>query len=235
MRCCTTGFVVASLITAAAGRVVAQPFPLSETMEWIYEVTLQNATETMSVNFFGIASVGGLPTHVRIFSGGSDDGLRQYWSEDVDGAILLHGWDRDGLSVQHNPPIRWVDVPLTVGKTWESTTQSLFGTLVIAFEVVGHGPVTVPAGTFDCATVTYTVTGPMAWKTASYGLTGRRSDVAAGGNGTGNTESYADGIGVVESVFGTSRTDRLVSVSDVVAIRAKTWAAVKALYRDPLR
>ena len=232
---CNSRIAMACLIAAAAGSAGAQPFPLNETMEWIYEVTLQNATETTVVHFSGIASIGGLPTHVRIFSGGSDDGLRQYWSEDVDGDILLHGWAIDGLAVQHEPPIRWVDVPLTLGKTWESTTQSTFGTLVTAFEVVALGPVTVPAGTFDCATVAYTVTGPMALKAAAYGLTGRRSDAMAAGSGTGNTESYADGIGVVESVFGASRTDRLVSVSDVVAIREKTWTAVKALYRAQAR
>ena len=126
----------------AAGAASGDPFPLTEGILRHYEITYSDHV-TNDVRFFlGTAEINSTTTHVLHYAGGDDNGLQQYWSQDAGGDVFFHGFDRPEVSAQYSPPILYIDVPLFVGKTWDTTTVSPFA-IHFHFEVVAEEDVTV--------------------------------------------------------------------------------------------
>jgi hypothetical protein len=229
MRCPRLTTLALLCLGASAAR--AGYFPLDEGIVRVYEVTMDNVVETDSRYFLGTTEYNATTTHILHYTSGPDDGLSQYWSEDANGDTWFHGFDREGLSAHYTPAILWLDAPLFVGKTWQSTVTAPIQ-VILHFEVLAQESVTVPAGTFPCFTVGYSV-DPVADKRGMRGLgiaslTGRRAQVL----GAGSSESYSDGIGLVQWGLGLGRTDRLKSIEpDQVAIMPTTWTGIRQLFR----
>jgi hypothetical protein len=87
----------------------------------------------------------------------NNEGLENYWTSKADGGLLLWGWNRtlDGTGLLYEPPIVYIDAPLSLGKTWISTCNvyklpdtTYIGTLNIEFCVYEEGYISVPAGDF---------------------------------------------------------------------------------------
>lgn len=219
---CTLSAVVAHSAAAEADHL-----PFTEGIIYEYERLPPNLG--MYVAYFsGTAEVGGANVHVQHFEGPPSP-LLAFWSVTPDGDKLYHGF-HDSSPVLWQPPILMLDEPLYVGKSWEVDSQSSEGIAVhIRFDVTAFGEVAVPAGTYQAFTIRETVEWPEG---------GGRGLVHSHLRGTsGLTDitqqvthhSYADGIGLILSQFG-SRIDRLFS-RRTVAVQPTTWTGIRLLYR----
>lgn len=76
---------------------------------------------------------------------------RSYYDKDW---VLVKQVDRDGNEITSWRPLnplvgqKWLDFPLSVGKTWETRFTSTGGSYINYFTVLSYEEVTVPAGTF---------------------------------------------------------------------------------------
>lgn len=168
--------------------------------------------------------------------------VENYWSVDEEGDVFLHGGQNFTfpIVIAYEPPIRLVDAPLSIGKSWESpftycNSLDLDGTcqgpypypLVVVFE----GNITVPAGTFYTYGVGYDDQPP------SISVAGNNFDIFARYRGEASSEGalvaeasdwYCDGVGLVQfdafkmtgwSPPGTTATDE------------SSWGSIKRLFR----
>ena len=146
------------------------------------------------------------PTHVQRFSGDLYDGSVSYWSSDPGGDIYLHGGD----SFHFDPPVLYLDVPLSVGKAWSTTTATPSGAVTYTGRVVEVRSVTVPAGTFGKCTVVARFSDEIYYA----------------------VEFFADGVGLVERAWHDPfRDERLVSLPGPVTVVSSTWSGVRLLYQ----
>lgn len=129
------------------------------------------------------------------------------------GDVLWCGYNRsceswvDPVSVEFDPPILFLDLPLTMSKTWTSRA-SIGGaarqdSVIFYFVVNGQESVTTPAGTFDTMRLQYFGSGLSVQTLYLHRQLGPVLD--------------ADG-------------SRLTGWTGVVAADAATWGEVKALY-----
>lgn len=202
VRCGRMMAIGAAMLALGAARASGDFFPIIDGHEWRYEVEdWYPELEHYSAAFDGVEEVNGHLTHVLR---STHDGYVQenYWSQDGSGDVFEHFH-------QFDVPIRMLDVPLFVGKTWSTTVQTASGPVVFLSRVESFGPVTVPAGTFDCF------------------LIARFSDgifYAA--------EYYAENIGLVtRAVHDPWSVERLMTLPGPVAVEPTTWSQVRQLYR----
>jgi len=206
-------------------------FPLSEGILRTYESVSQAGTSSYSTRFDGIAVVGNYSTHVLHFAGGEDDGLQQQWSETPEGDTLLHGWYRTDIQGggEYSPPILWIDVPLSLNKSWNVTTTMVgWGSVTLHFKVVAVDVVSVPAGRFESFTIEWYTDEPLFAKAGAFGPTGQRASLSP--ESTPTAESYADRAGMVRYRHGTE-VDSLQRIEEIVAVESATWTRVRELYR----
>lgn len=93
----------------------------------------------------------------------------EYFRVDPTGDILCRGTGSAATGMidiyDYDPPLLYLDFPLEPGKTWSSQATlwpNYAGTppvVTLTGRVVGSGPATVPAGTFDVTIVELTLTG----------------------------------------------------------------------------
>jgi len=217
-------------LSVASGAAGTNHFPLTEGVVNGYEFSTGQLAGTYITYFSGTADVGGTTTHVRHYAGGVHSGLLHFWSETAEGDKFFHGSDTPFGGYYFFPPILMIDEPLYVGKTWVVDSRASDSLAVrIHFEVTAFGQVTVPAGAFQAFTVEDTwefpeqVQGnknyPTLWGIP--GLAGTARQVSR--------STYADGIGLIQQVFG-GRTDRLIS-RRTVGVESVTWTRIRMLYR----
>ncbi len=169
----------------------------------------------------------------EIVYGESQPGLINYWTSAPDGGVLLWGFSRPTWGILYQPPIRMVDAPLFVGKTWSESVDlyalpdtNFYMTMDFGFEVHEDPELTVPAGAFP----TFGIGGPSGGTSTildgRYTLTG---EVVANKSPSANTW-YSLGVGMVQDSL--DYLYQLETYTDhPVAVEVSSWGAVKALYR----
>jgi hypothetical protein len=216
--------IALAIVSVAEG---ADRFPLTEGVVWEYQRFPQNLGR-YSVYFSGHVDVEGTTACILR----ADNGQQSFWSETPDGDKLAHGGAfRLEAPLTYSPPIVKIDEPLYVGKTWEVNTRDSDGLVIhILYEVTAYGDVVVPAGTFEAFTIREALDYP-----EGGGAQKAQPLLREWRDGPNDTktqvayDTYADGIGLIQSSFG-SRTDSLLS-RRTVAVEATTWTRIRTLYR----
>lgn len=217
-----------------SGAVAQDYFPLGQGSRWQYQETFPDFIDSFTVFIQGSAMINGAPTVIRRLEGGAYDTseFKQYWSKDSEGDVFIHGWDAAPTMMRFDPPIRSLDLPLILGKTWSSSTNSsMLGPITFDFEVVVIGPVAVPAGVFPSVTVRCT----SSVEAASLGI----SSLVQGSTSSESSQivsfaSYASGVGLVRKVFDVPvppRFDQLLSYEPIVLVQPASWSWIRQRYR----
>ena len=221
------------LLSVASGAAGTDYFPLTEGVIYEFEYNTPQLGGTYIKYFSGTAEIGGETTHVlHIVGSDSPFGRLHFWSETVERDKLFHGAHTIGLGTPllFSPPILMIDAPLFIGKTWVVDSRDSDSLAVrFHFEVTAFGEVTVPAGTFQAFTIRSTLEFPEGNDASKFLARIRGVPSFAGTAQQGFRISYADGIGQVLEVFGSS-IERLLSIR-TIAIESVTWTRIRMLYR----
>lgn len=175
----------------------------------------------------------GHPYPIEYVTSPGDQGLINYWTSEPDGGVLLWGFFRHTWGYLYQPPLRVLDAPLYVGKTWTVTYDlySLPDTVFIQTSditfVVQEDPVlTVPAGEFPTFGIVDNFYGINAALENRCTLSGQSRSQ----NLRTVYEWYSQGVGVVQTDH--TQLLQLETYTDhPVATEVSSWGAVKALYR----
>jgi len=181
----------------------------------------------------------------RIEEGGDlVDAFENYWTEDADGNLYLHGAANLTDSIvqwAYLPPILMVDAPLELGRRWlteDVEIVDLDGNPLqtlgdYALRVYSSGDVVVPAGTFYAYGVGIDL-GPnrrVELPRGTFDLLGRR----VGGvtpTREGASDWYSDGVGRVRHTPYADEQHMNVLVSwGISPVSQRTWGAIKWLFR----
>lgn len=154
-------------------------------------------------------------------------GTRECFTQDEAGRVFQHGLTGvpDGSYEVFDPPFLRMDSELTLGHEWEANFDVIHydadGVEVgrqqarMTFQVIGIGPVEVPAGTFQAAEILITR------HLSSLPLYSMR-------------DWYAEGVGWIRrtEANGVTVLFELQDYGPIVPIEATTWGAIKSLYKD---
>jgi hypothetical protein len=172
-----------------------------------------------------------------------NEGLENYWIEEPGGRLLLCGFFRadsgTGWGIAYEPPICMADAPLSLGRTWTTSSQSFMlpgmepvSPLEVRFEVLEAGDLATPAGTFFA----YGVGAPqyVATPLARCSVTGEAISASVrGASGmpaeAAPTDWYCEGVGVVQ--YSSDALYQLTGYGSPTAVAASTWGRLKNLYR----
>jgi hypothetical protein len=205
--------------------------PLETGNFWSY--VAEGGAEEMRVVVEPVPIFNGNPYPLEYTISSSNPGLINFWTSESDGGVLLWGFFRHTWGYLYQPPIRVVDAPLFVGKTWTSTVDlyalpdtTFFRTASFTYEVLENPELTVPAGIFDTFGISMTSNDMNAIFEGSF--------TPWGESRTSNSRDvdrwYSLDVGVVQDNL--DHLYQLETYTDhPVAIEASSWGAVKALYR----
>jgi len=204
-----------------------QYFPLVLDSVWEYSIT----EGTSTVGITGTATINGLETYVRlsILTGPHAQTVINYWSLNEEGDVFLHGASNaDGFSVTYDPPILWLDPPLSVGQSWIVETMADNQFLSFTTGIIWEGEVTVPAGLFH--TYGRAILGGQvllfADRYGSHDLLGFRVDPQRQRDDV--SEWYNNGTGMIKDQYA---NHQLVDYMIPVGVEVSSWSELKALYR----
>jgi hypothetical protein len=220
-----------------SGVASAEPvyLPLSVGDTWTYEED-GGMGETMTVT--GLLDLLGNTVHVIQYSESTNnDSLENYWTREGDGDVLLWGFlrhDEGASGYAYLPPIRLIDAPVFVGKTWRCTSavyelpseSPLAEPLVIDIEVTWEGDLEVPAGTFSSISVSDFPPSSSPERGHRLTLDGRSRSTRP--PAVGGEYWYSDGVGQVQ--YDSGGLYKLISFG-ITPVEAATWGRIKVLYR----
>ena len=220
------------LTVTLAGAAVAQDYlPLDPGNFWSYRNDA--GLEELRIVVDQVPIFDGNPYAVVYTVSPQNQGLVNYWSTEPDGDVMLWGFYRGSWGYLYDPPIRMLDAPLNVGKSWATDTQvyilpdTIPDQLFVAEFTAYENPVlTVPAGEFPTFGI-----GP-ADPAAKAAIRGRYTlwGTVITDKETNANSWYSLGVGEVQ--YDTGRVYRLETYTDhPVSVETATWGAVKALYR----
>lgn len=215
-----------------AGTAIAQEYlPLEPGNFWSYRDAA--GLEEMQVVTGQVPIFDGHPYAIEYTKSPDNLGLVNYWSTEPDGDVLLWGYFRDGWGYVYQPPVRVLDAPLNVGKTWSTTT--LFYTLPdtvpyqsfdAGYTAYGEPVLTVPAGEFPSFGIGPSDPAAKADLQGRYTLWG----TVISDKNTGAEIWYSQGVGAVQYSY--DHLFQLVTYTDhPVDVQISAWGSVKALYR----
>lgn len=102
----------------------------------------------------------------RFYDGSRYCWLWEWYSQDGNGDILFlenmlycQGWIDHDYDWRYDPDVLFLDLPLTIGKTWSTVTEACAYNccdVTFNYEVTGQQVVTVPAGTFTTMVIAET-------------------------------------------------------------------------------
>ena len=198
---------------------------------WSY-VSEDGATE-MRVVSEQVPVFQGNPYQIEYTSSAGNHGLINYWTSEPDGGVLLWGFSRPNLGYLYQPPIRMVDAPLYVGKTWTETTDiyslpdtTFVQTAETIFWVAEDPELTVPAGVFPTFGIDEFSPDLQVLLDSRFSLAGEsRTNMSRY-----VSQWFSLGVGVVQVDY--NFILQLETYTDhPVAVEVSSWGAVKALYR----
>jgi hypothetical protein len=228
---------------AGPGPAAAQPpdyFPLTPGLLWQYE-SAEGSTWTIQTG--GVQQVLGIQTRILLETISTPELqiVLNFWTVDAQGRVFLHGAMNlsNPFVAAYQPPIQWLDAPLTVGALWSTTFDyydSLEGGIPVGSGTVVYtcndeADLTVPAGVFHAFEVGEILPPPLVLRD------GKVFDVRGYCLGESGTPAerdggrwYSDGTGLVQQDY-LGETFQLMSWNGPIATRAATWGRVKSLYR----
>jgi hypothetical protein len=174
-----------------------------------------------------------------------NEGLQNYWTSGPSGDVFLYGFLSPGdpsisqppYGVAYDPPVRQVDAPLYLGKTWSQTVRvysldadTLMFTWNITFTVVDESDLTVPAGTFHGFGIDYTITSSSGPETSPSGVARLDGARRLSPNDSYTVSTYAENVGLLQYFDGGPL--QLARLDFPVPTLKKTWGALKALYKQ---
>lgn len=215
--------------------VLAQPYlPLAVGNHWSYQgIGGKHEQQTIT----GTTMILGRDVYVKSTTeSSSNSGLENYWSTEPDGDVFLHGFYRniEAFGVVYDPPLRMVDAPLAMGKSW-TTHAAIFylpgmtpGESFDFTESVLEGAkkLTVPAGTFAAFGIGQTLAPPAARTLAGSPLALDGSVQAISAQAS---EWYSAGVGEVQ--FQADDLYQLSSYDFPTPVASTTWGKLKHWYR----
>ena len=215
--------------------------PLTVGSQWEYFSTV-DGTDMMSIT--GEEEVLGTLTRVRREIAEAET-IDTFLTQDAAGNLFCHGSRNLTLHLEFAfvPPLRMVDAPLSLGKTWTITQVMRYhfdGTpfteepFDLVFRVYTEGNVSVPAGDFFAYGVGYSLGFPGRFRASAGDL-----DILGHHPRDQNRQSYpmewyAVGVGLVIHTYLEDEQlgYRLVSYSIVpTATHNETWSGIKVLFR----
>lgn len=228
-------WLAAALLLIQPAAADAPYFPLTQSFVWDY-VGPKGASLHTQVD--GTQSVLGEVTTVRrsyAITAEGNDSFENYWTDDgedvwLNGARSYLG----GFTIAYEPPIRWIDAPLFVGKTWSTEVRSYLNDLegtgtpgepfTYGLEVVASEVITVPAGTFAAYGIAAVAPTPR----SGWDAFGRRTNA---GRGEQWVDWYAVGVGSIRHIGSYITPFDLVSYGLPVPIEVVSWSNVKAFFQ----
>jgi len=225
-------FIAIIIAAATAGTALAEDYlPLATGNFWSY--ISDNGQQEMRVVAGQVPIFQGYPYAIEYPISPANEGLVNYWSSEPDGGVLLWGFFRDGWGYLYQPPIRIVDAPLSVGKTWTNTSDfytlpdtTFHQTYDLTFTVFEEPELTVPAGVFPCFGIGTPDPTVKSGLRNRYTLWGELKTAKAGGP----DGWFSLGVGLAQ--FSTDMLYQLETYTDhPVTVEVSSWGAVKALYR----
>jgi hypothetical protein len=225
--------ILCILILLTAGPVTAEDYqPLATGNFWSY--VAESGVEETRVVGEPVPIFQDNPYPLEYTIGDPDNqGLINFWTSESDGGVLLWGFERQTWGILYQPPIRMVDAPLYVGKTWTVTADLyslpdtvFYQTMEFSFMVHEDPELTVPAGEFPTFGIGDQAPATLALLGGRYNLMGEI---------TTNKDSFVNrwyslGVGLVQE-----HLDEIYQLEtwtdDPVGVEASSWGAVKALYR----
>jgi hypothetical protein len=227
-----------AIVTCASlgtGASHAQSYlPLTVGNRWTYQGV--NGLHEVQV-ITGTTTVLGRTFYVKSYlESSSNSGLENYWSEEADGDVLLGGFLINGVDtggVIYDPPLRMLDAPLALGKTWTTRSAVYFlpamnpgGTFDFTFTVFEDTTLSVPAGRFRALGIGQSPMLAMlnVAPHASLSLDGTLQTASGS-----PSDWYAAGVGVVQ--YDTDDRYQLVESALPTPVAVTSWGKLKRLYR----
>jgi hypothetical protein len=232
------------IVMGLAGAAAAQPpdyFPLTPGLLWEYE-SAQGSTWTILAG--GVQEVLGVPTRIleETISIPELQLVQNFWTVDAQGLVFLHG----AVNLTHpfvaayQPPIQWLDAPLTVGASWGTTFDyydnlaggTPIGAGTVVFYCNDEADLTVPAGVFHAFEVGEIVPPPPIMVRDGQVFDARGYWLGKANKEEGRDEGrwYNDGTGLVQQDY-LGEMFQLTSWNGPVAAQGASWGQVKSLYR----
>ena len=214
--------------------------PLDVGWRWEYS---GNDGGTLVREVVGTATIIGREAAVimNTATGGSVISGWTYESKSNEGDVRVHGTSsQDGSITDYfDPPSTMISLPLTLGRTWDVTTQVYCdpeGTIPLGdpntqtIEVLEIGTVSVPAGVFEGVKVSAAVC-PVCETPGANAAGGLHVRSKRDKKGVTASAWWVDGLGMVQfEVLGTVYS--LTSwEAGPVDVRGATWGKTKARYR----
>jgi hypothetical protein len=211
--------------------------PLGLGTRWEYRgVAGAHQVETIT----GTRVIHGRTVSVKQYAEGTNAGLENYWLLDVDGSVLLAGFNNPSaaLAYAYEPPIRMLPVPPAVGPgaSVQTTIHDLFTDAALyvyylQYDVSEHVQLALPAGSFDAFGVGQAIMLPISQfgggrTLALDGRTLAPSDKSIFLVNT--TDWYAEGVGDVQYI--SDDRYQLVSFGLPTPTARTSWTAIKHLY-----
>ncbi|MBU1700575.1 MAG: hypothetical protein KJ831_10555 [Candidatus Eisenbacteria bacterium] len=225
-------FAIVFWAASASPAMCEEYLPLSVGFEWEYE-GLEGHHEVQRVE--GIINIWGADVYAMRYEGNPlNEGLVNYWTCDEAGSVLLWGFYiiPDSFGILYDPPIRMVDAPLELGKTWSCTvnvfewSDSTSSTsLTLDFTVEEEGLIVVPAGEFYTFGIGYEFPPkhlvPLLQDRDIFGtpLGGHERPPAS--------DWWTDGIGRIQYVGAYLELFQLAPFSGPTPCRKGTWGSIK--------
>jgi hypothetical protein len=219
---------LACLLDMAPTARADEYLPLVMGFQRQYQAIHGNA-ETQTVT--GTRNLFGTDTYVITFHPSSlNDGLEKYYTTDDEGDVEAWGYYRtdEGFGMAYYPPVKALDAPLYLGKTWESTYDiywlpdfQWFSQQTSYVAVLAESTIVVPAGTFHAFEIGAYGSSPM----PGYTLTGEVAAETPEPHGWW----YSEHVWLVQ--YETDDAYQLVSYDTPTPVQSTTWGRVKALYR----
>jgi hypothetical protein len=207
-----------------------QYLPLTIGNQWVYQGVAGKSERQLVTE---MRTFWGSDTYVISYlDSSSNQGLENYWTTDADGDVSLWGFYNatNGEGILYTPPIKRVDAPLYVGKTWSTTFDYYFlpgmtygGTATIVMSDWEERILVVPAGPFPTVGVGQ---GPYDGPLRGYSLAGLRVSAVPV---RGASDWYSPSVGLVQ--YQSDDLYQLTSFGGPTPAVQSTWGRVKALYR----
>ena len=229
-------FVVALVVLWVGPAWAGSYFPIQPSSSWEY---VGDQGGNARARILGSQEVLGANTTVREWvrtSTTSPESLVNYWSTNTEGDVFLHGFTRfDGLQLIYDPPVLFLDMPLSMDRTWQTVTvvYSDFGgafptgdTLTVGYQVSSIGDRTVPAGSWFGYAVREGVvsSGTEKFSLTLAGTALRPEDEPFYENW------FVQDVGEIE--IQTDEVFKLATMSlPPTAVEAVSWTTIKSLYR----
>jgi len=227
---------VALLLVVAAPSAHAQSYmPLAVGNHWSY-ASPSGAHDDQLVT--GTKTILGRSVYVITYgASGVNAGLENYWIPEPDGGVYLCGFwhESDQFGVLYDPPILYVNAPLTVGKAWAVHVGSWrlpgmtdFGPFDLGFEVMEESDLALPVGTLHSFGIGQTL--PPTIRTPTGSLRTLEGKVPTT-QGSLATDWFSVGVGYVQYQYGENDPLQLTSYDIPTPVAVTTWGAIKSRYR----